>query len=453
MKKLFILLTFTILFACSNEDNDNNDQTIKYVNYQINSDDLNFKLDNFNVLFYKPKNDNNTQFFDEYKFYGISNGTFKKVPFEINNINIIDSTKVRFDMNVYNSKKINNRYDIVKGRYSKHIENHQIQRNDTIFNITGFSFQTSSEYLILDKQESKFIEIPTNILNQIDFNNLEEFLINNKLYCNTNGNTNVINFNSTVTYNDFVSDPNYQNLRLINNQNDYLISHIIPNSSTPATLALFLNSLNNTFLLPHDFGYNVMPNHYFKSINGIFYIVNNNQIFKIDNNNNTAFYSSVYDNNTNPANNIPFIDGNINIPNTLRNKTLVLENFIGTGYQQNYEFDHVNNLIQSVNLNTPQIEYVTFDTNFLYYITSNYSYNQFTLKKINLMDYSEEYSFPIVNTNYFEPVNIFIKNNGNACFMKIDNNLNLKFCELNNSNNLNEITLPFFVGGLFTIIE
>ena len=80
-------------------------------------------------MFYKPKNDNNTQFFDEYKFYGISNGTFKKVPFEINNINIIDSTKVRFDMNVYNSKKINNRYDIVKGRYSKHIENHQIQRN------------------------------------------------------------------------------------------------------------------------------------------------------------------------------------------------------------------------------------------------------------------------------------------------------------------------------------
>ena len=196
-----------------------------------------------------------------------------------------------------------------------------------------------------------------------------------------------------------------------------------------------------------------MPNHYFKSVNGIFYIVNNNQIFKVDNNNNTAYYTSVYDNNTNPANNIPFIDGNINIPNTLRNKTLVLENFIGTGYQQNYEFDHVNNLIQSVNLNTPQIEYVTFDTNFLYYITSNYSYNQFTLKKINLTDYSEEYSFPIVNTNYFEPVNIFIKNNGNACFMKIDNNLNLKFCELNNSNNVNEITLPFFVGGLFTIIE
>ena len=65
MKKLFILLTFTILFACSNEDNDNNDQTIKYVNYQINSDDLNFKLDNFNVLFYKPKNDNKCL---EYKY-------------------------------------------------------------------------------------------------------------------------------------------------------------------------------------------------------------------------------------------------------------------------------------------------------------------------------------------------------------------------------------------------
>lgn len=443
--KFFIIFISLFIVGCSVNDSEDSDD-YKIVDVVLNPEDLKINVAGFDVFFYNHQ---------DYKgFYGIKNNVYKKVPIIVENTNIIDSSKITLYSNIIDVKKINSRYDVVYGRIQKIIEDHSITRNDTIFNIKGFQYASETDYLIFDKLNSNFIPIPNEIFTTTNFKGINNNLVDGILYCNSgySNNPTTINFNGDIVFSNILQNFEYSLLKIINDSGDYIISYYDTSTSqTKNNYHVNDLNLNLNLALGYDF-YKA-----FKSNDGSFYALNNyNQIIEVVHDNVNASYSVVYDFNLNPIGGKNYLDIDYYIPNPIRNTTLIFGNTnVNVGTLHNYEFNHINNSINQVNLATNNVEHFVYNDNYLFFISPNDTYD-YLIKKISLQDYSEVYSriiTPALNNDYLSnPSNIYLKNNGDAYYISSSNQI-FKLNILNNSNQNSQIDLPNHIGGFLTILN
>lgn len=445
--KILVLGLPLILFSCVTViDEEYSSQPPLNELIEILPDALTLDYQALDVIFFTTNNSN--------RYTGIKDGVEVELSVTLDTDVAIPENTYGFNSYAENVIPVNDRYDLIEGRISKFLYPQEVIRNGNLFSIEGFNEETSTAYLLFDKQTLTFKEMEEGfyILNTLK-NPIQ--VIDNKMYYLKNNPQEVMSEIKYLDLDNIEATPT--TVYTAENMVWFLINdQMILYTKASAAVDRYVD-LSTGMELNYIPAAEPLKSH-FVSIDGRFYAQNyinsSSQLvrgfYALDVQNTALEGTPVYSFNSNDYPGISYLgDSDIVVHNPIRNNDLVIGFNTGVGSMYIYEFNGGSGTIDPVNLPINSPQHVDFNDRVFTITDYDIASNNYQLRKIDLANFN---TLSTLNLGQLQNGVIFNQSNGSVFSLKTQNNVST-LVELKNDNSITEIELINNQYGYFSIIN
>lgn len=415
--------------------------------FEVSPADLTLNYEPLDVFFFNTVNNN--------YYTGIKNGVEVQLTSILNTEVDIPEATYGFYTYAESVINVNARYDLIKGRMSKFLSPQEITIDGHPYSIEGFNEETSGEYLLFDKQTYEFIELEDGFtINNSLYNPIQ--VIDNKLYylnLNAQGtmseikylNLDNINASPTTVYTgeyilQFLINPEMEMYARSGSSNDKFVNlntgNVREYTDLNNPLSSYFIGVDGGFYAQNHFGAISQPVRGFYSMVPQGATVISTPLFTF----NSADYPG-----------ISYLgNSDIVVPNTMRDRDLIISTNTGVGSMYIYEFNSDLGTIDPVDVQLiDPLTAAYHDDQFLVMQDYDFANNSYRLRKIDLSNYNTAATILLGRLQNGVGIN---QNSGSIFSLRNENNVST-FIELNRNNSITEIELTSDQYGYFSVIQ
>lgn len=450
MKNGYFFLISLLVLSCSSEQIVRESQP-EFVTIENMEERLSLEYFDVDVFFYNSIPGNP-------RFIGINNNQEVEIPVQLDLNLQLPQDSYGYYSYVDKVSKLNNRYDLISGYVKTFVQEQEVERNDTIYSIPGFSKQTSGDYFLFDKETFNFIELEEGFtINGVFQSPLQ--IIDNKFY-----------YLYRVIGESLETKIKYLDL------NDETLTPQVYHSDEYISSFLFNENMDLSYVtLPVNYRYRKYKNHqsnsimiesdeipvslgnHFKGLDGAFYGQSiygtippiPYGFYKVDVNSNSLTATELFLFDEDNSEVLDFGRSDFVVPNSNRNTNVIISEYSGLDITYAYEFNATQGTISPINLRVDSPHFVDYYNNNYFVIVDFEDSGETRIKKIDLDSYSMEINDEL---GYIDNGVFIDKNDGALYYLSTQNDIS-NFVKVRSNNTTERIPLSLVLSSCFSLIN